>query len=73
LKKASATLGLTKIRDAGEKIHPLGAGIDEPGITGGPDEDGPYEKIQTTLESAKEDYLEVEILLRGYCSKELDS
>jgi hypothetical protein len=46
---------------------------DEPGITGGPDEDGPYEKIQTTLESAKEDYLEVEILLRGYCSKELDS
>ncbi|KAL5343699.1 signal transduction histidine kinase [Aspergillus crustosus] len=66
LKGSSATIGLTKVKDACEKIQHYGAGKDESGTTDEPDDGVSLEKIGKTLETAKKDYKEVEAFLREY-------
>ncbi|KAL4803685.1 signal transduction histidine kinase [Aspergillus unguis] len=64
LKGSSATIGLTKVKDACEKIQHYGAGKDETGTNDEPDQEKSLEKIQTTLETVKKDYKEVEDFFR---------
>ncbi|KAL4919945.1 signal transduction histidine kinase [Aspergillus aurantiobrunneus] len=66
LKGSSATIGLNKVKDACEKIQHYGAGKDESGTTDEPDENASLEKIKKTIETAKEDYKEVEAFFREY-------
>ncbi|KAL2826572.1 signal transduction histidine kinase [Aspergillus pseudoustus] len=66
LKGSSATIGLTKVKDACEKIQHYGAGKDETGNTDEPDEKVSLGKIKKTIETAKKDYKEVEAFLREY-------
>ncbi|KAI9366985.1 histidine-phosphotransfer domain, HPT domain-containing protein [Aspergillus egyptiacus] len=70
LKGSSATIGLSKVKDACEKIQHYGAGKDETGTTDEPDEKTSLEKIKKTLETAKKDYKEVEAFLREYFGNE---
>jgi osomolarity two-component system phosphorelay intermediate protein YPD1 len=64
LKGSSATIGLTKVKDACEKIQHYGAGKDESGTNDEPDEKVSLEKIEKTLATAKKDYKEVENFFR---------
>ncbi|KAL2835132.1 signal transduction histidine kinase [Aspergillus cavernicola] len=66
LKGSSATIGLTKVKDACEKIQHYGAGKDETGANDEPDEKVSLEKIGKILETAKKDYKEAEDFLREY-------
>ncbi|KAL2870848.1 Hpt domain-containing protein [Aspergillus lucknowensis] len=66
LKGSSATIGLTKVKDACEKIQHYGAGKDETGNNDEPDLEVTLDKIKKTLETAKRDYKEVEASLREY-------
>ncbi|PWY87698.1 histidine-phosphotransfer domain, HPT domain-containing protein [Aspergillus heteromorphus CBS 117.55] len=66
LKGSSATLGLTKVKDACEKIQHFGAGKDETGSTDEPDKKTSLSRIEKTLKQVKEDYKEVEAFLRKY-------
>ncbi|BCS20613.1 Hpt domain-containing protein [Aspergillus puulaauensis] len=70
LKGSSATIGLTKVKDACEKIQHYGAGKDESGTNDEPDEKVSLEKIGKTLETAKKDYKEVEAFFREYFGDE---
>jgi osomolarity two-component system phosphorelay intermediate protein YPD1 len=66
LKGSSATLGLTKVKDSCEKIQHYGQKRDEAGTTEEPDEKKCLEKIKETLVTVKEDYAEVEKVLRKF-------
>ncbi|KAE8372453.1 signal transduction histidine kinase [Aspergillus bertholletiae] len=68
LKGSSATLGLTKVKDACEKIQHYGAGKDETGTNDLPDDETSLKKIEKTLSDCKADYKEVEKFLRRYYS-----
>jgi len=65
LKGSSATLGLTKVKDACEKIQHFGAGTDEGGINKMSREDC-LKNIDQTLIDVKKDYNEVSTLLRRF-------
>lgn len=66
LKGSSATLGLSKVKEACEKIQHYGAGKDETGSTKQPDEKVSLQNIQNTLTEVKKDYKEVEAALRKF-------
>ncbi|KAL3475646.1 signal transduction histidine kinase [Aspergillus californicus] len=70
LKGSSATIGLTKVKDACEKIQHYGDNKDETGTNDEPDKKVSLEKIGKTLETAKKDYKEVEAFLREYFGDE---
>ncbi|KAJ5661803.1 uncharacterized protein N7477_009419 [Penicillium maclennaniae] len=71
LKGSSATLGLTNVKDACEKIQHYGAGKDESGSTDEPDETVSLKKIDTTLKEVKVEYAKVEKFLRRYYGEEV--
>ncbi|KAJ5293126.1 uncharacterized protein N7443_009079 [Penicillium atrosanguineum] len=71
LKGSSATLGLTNVKDACEKIQHYGAGKDESGSTDEPDETVSFKKIATTLKEVKVEYAKVEKFLRRYYGEEV--
>lgn len=66
LKGSSATLGLSKVKEACEKIQHYGAGKDETGTVAEPDQSASLKNIEATLKEAKEDYSEVETFLRRF-------
>jgi len=66
LKGSSATLGLTKVKDSCEKIQHYGQKKDEAGTTDEPDETLCLERIKETLVVVKEEYEEVEKVLRKF-------
>ncbi|KAL2215935.1 phosphotransmitter protein Ypd1 [Thermoascus aurantiacus ATCC 26904] len=66
LKGSSATLGLTKVKDACEKIQHFGARKDETGTVEEPDEATALANIKQTLNEVKEDYNEVATILRRF-------
>jgi len=66
LKGSSATLGLTKVKDSCEKIQHYGQKKDEDGTKDEPDEAKCLERIKETLVAVKEEYAEVEKILRKF-------
>ena len=66
LKGSSATLGLTKVKDSCEKIQHYGQKKDEDGTQDEPDEEKCLERIKETLVAVKEEYAEVEKILRKF-------
>jgi len=69
LKGSSATLGLTKVKDSCEKLQHYGQKKDAAGTTDEPDEEKCLERIKETLVAVKEEYAEVEkVLKRFYAS-----
>ena len=69
LKGSSATLGLTKVKDSCEKIQHYGQMKDEAGTADEPDEKKCLLRIKETLTAVKEEYAEVEkVLKRFYAS-----
>ncbi|KAL8885209.1 MAG: hypothetical protein Q9205_003777 [Flavoplaca limonia] len=66
LKGSSATLGLTKVKDACEKIQHFGAYKDETGTIEVPDKELCLERIKETMEPLKQDYAEAETILRRF-------
>ncbi|KAL4935475.1 hypothetical protein BDV06DRAFT_228792 [Aspergillus oleicola] len=70
LKGSSATIGLTKVKDACEKIQHYGAGKDESGTTDEPNQEKSLKNIGETIETAKKDYEEVEAFFRRYFGEE---
>lgn len=66
LKGSSATLGLTKVKDSCEKIQHYGQKKDEAGTEDEPDEEKCLERIKDSLVQVKEEYAEVEKVLRKF-------
>ncbi|KAF7947173.1 uncharacterized protein EAE97_004422 [Botrytis byssoidea] len=66
LKGSSATLGLTKVKDSCEKIQHYGQQKDEAGTTDEPDKEKCLARIKETLVSVKEEYKEVEKVLKKF-------
>lgn len=66
LKGSSATLGLTKVKDSCEKIQHYGQKKDEEGTIDEPDEAKCLERIKETLVAVKEEYAEVEKVLKKF-------
>jgi len=66
LKGSSATLGLTKVKDSCEKIQHYGQKKDEAGTTDVDDEEVCLEQIKETLVAVKEEYAEVEKVLKKF-------
>lgn len=66
LKGSSATLGLTKVKDSCEKIQHYGQKKDEAGTADEPDEKKCLERIKATLIAVKEEYAEVEKVLKKF-------
>jgi len=66
LKGSSATLGLTKVKDSCERIQHFGQKRDESGEKEEPDEKVCLDKIRDTLTAVREEYLEVEKVLKRY-------
>ncbi|CZS99456.1 related to multistep phosphorelay regulator 1 [Rhynchosporium agropyri] len=66
LKGSSATLGLTKVKDSCEKIQHYGQKKDDEGTEDEPDEDKCLERIKNTLVTVKEEYDEVEKVLKKF-------
>lgn len=66
LKGSSATLGLTKVKDSCEKIQHYGQKKDEAGTADEPDEDKCLDLIKDTLVAVKEEYKEVEKVLKKF-------
>ncbi|PLN76309.1 histidine-phosphotransfer domain, HPT domain-containing protein [Aspergillus taichungensis] len=66
LKGSSATLGLSKVKEACEKIQHFGNQKDETGSTDEPDDKVSLKNIEKTLTEVKKDYEEVETFLRRY-------
>ncbi|KAL8993759.1 MAG: hypothetical protein Q9169_006105 [Polycauliona sp. 2 TL-2023] len=66
LKGSSATLGLTKVKDACEKIQHFGAYKDETGTTEVPDKELCLRRIKETIVPLKRDYAEAETILKRY-------
>jgi osomolarity two-component system phosphorelay intermediate protein YPD1 len=71
LKGSSATLGLTNVKDACEKIQHYGAGKDESGSIDEPDDEVSLKKIGTTLKEVNVEYAKVEKFLRRYYGEEV--
>jgi osomolarity two-component system phosphorelay intermediate protein YPD1 len=66
LKGSSATLGLTKVKDSCEKIQHYGQQKDEAGTEDEPDKEKCLSLIKDTLVAVKEEYAEVEKVLRKF-------
>jgi osomolarity two-component system, phosphorelay intermediate protein YPD1 len=66
LKGSSATLGLTKVKDSCEKIQHYGQMKDDAGTTDVPDEAKCLAQIKDTLVTVKEEYAEVEKVLKKF-------
>ena len=66
LKGSSATLGLTKVKDSCEKIQHYGQKKDEAGTGDEPDEAKCLSRIKETLVAVKEEYAEVEKVLKRF-------
>lgn len=66
LKGSSATLGLTKVKDSCEKLQHYGQKKDAAGTTDEPDEAKCLERIEETLVAVKEEYAEIEKVLRKF-------
>lgn len=66
LKGSSATLGLTKVKDACEKIQHYGAKKDESGTVDEPDDAKSLGNIKKTMTEMREAYKEVTTLLRRF-------
>ncbi|KAK8198491.1 Phosphorelay intermediate protein [Zalaria obscura] len=66
LKGSSATLGLTKVKDSCEKIQHFGAHKDETGTRDEPDEKTCLKNCESTIAAAKEEFREVEKMLRRF-------
>jgi len=66
LKGSSATLGLTKVKDSCAKIQHFGQMKDEAGTADEPDEAKCLERIKETLKDVKEEYAEVEKVLKKF-------
>ena len=66
LKGSSATIGLTKVRHSCEKIQHYGQKKDDSGTTDVPDEAKCLEKIKETLVTVKEEYADVETVLKKF-------
>lgn len=71
LKGSSATLGLTNVKDACEKIQHFGAGKDEAGTVDEPDESVSLKNIDNTLKEVKVEYAKVEKFLRRFYGEEI--
>ena len=69
LKGSSATLGLNKVKDSCEKIQNYGSHRDETGNNPEPDDDVCLKRIRQTLAEVKEEYHDVEKILRDYYRK----
>lgn len=65
LKGSSATLGLTKVKDSCEKIQHYGQKKDDTGTKDISEEEG-LSKLRTTIEQAKEEFHDVEKVLRKF-------
>jgi len=65
LKGSSATLGLTKVKDSCEKIQHFGANKDETGTRDQSDEVC-LAKLKTTIEQAKQEFSDVEKVLKKF-------
>jgi len=65
LKGSSATLGLTKVKDSCEKIQHFGQNKDETGTRYQSDEVC-LEKLKTTIEQAKQEFSDVEKVLKKF-------
>lgn len=70
LKGSSATLGLTKVKDSCEKIQHFGAKKDETGTRDEPDDDVCLAACKVTIKQAKEEFKEVEKMLRRFYHEE---
>jgi len=70
LKGSSATLGLTKVKDSCEKIQHFGANKDETGTNDEPDDDVCLDRLKSTIKQAKQEFAEVEKLLKDYYEKQ---
>ncbi|GAB7365311.1 hypothetical protein MBLNU230_g6392t1 [Neophaeotheca triangularis] len=66
LKGSSATLGLTKVKDSCEKIQHFGAQKDVTGTHDEPDKDKCLKNCKETVAQAKQEFKEVEVLLRRF-------
>jgi len=66
LKGSSATLGLTKVKDSCEKIQHYGQQKDEAGTEDEPDKKKCLSLIKDTLVAVKEEYAEVEKVLKKF-------
>jgi osomolarity two-component system phosphorelay intermediate protein YPD1 len=66
LKGSSATLGLSKVKDACEKIQHLGAGKDEAGVNTILDRSVLLSSIKQVVKGVREDYSEVEKGLKAF-------
>jgi len=66
LKGSSATLGLTKVKDSCEKLQHYGQKKDAAGTADEPDEAKCLERIKETLVAVKEEYAEVEKVLKKF-------
>jgi len=68
LKGSSATIGLIKVRDSCEKIQNYGSMKDETGNHSEPEEEVCLSLLDSEISTAKEEYEEVEQLLRQFYS-----
>ncbi|KAG5298273.1 phosphotransmitter protein Ypd1 [Histoplasma ohiense] len=66
LKGSSATLGLTKVKEACEKIQNLGAGKDESGTVNEPNAAISLANIKKTLIETKDDYKDAVVRLKRF-------
>ncbi|KAK7730683.1 Phosphorelay intermediate protein [Botryosphaeria dothidea] len=66
LKGSSATLGLTKVKDSCEKIQHFGANKDETGTHDEPDDEKCLERLTKTIAQAKQEFKDVEKVLRKF-------
>ena len=66
LKGSSATLGLTKVKDSCEKIQHFGAHKDETGVHDVASDDVCLNNLRHTIAQAKDEFREVEKLLRRF-------
>ncbi|OJD17978.1 hypothetical protein ACJ73_08755, partial [Blastomyces percursus] len=66
LKGSSATLGLTKVKEACEKIQNLGAGKDESGTVNEPNKEISLGNIEKTLNETEKDYKDAVVRLKRF-------
>ncbi|KAK7183861.1 hypothetical protein DPSP01_010677 [Paraphaeosphaeria sporulosa] len=69
LKGSSATLGLSKVKDSCEKIQNYGQKKDEKGEKDITEEEG-LKKLETTIKQAKQEFHDVEKVLRKFYNDE---
>ncbi|KAF1977841.1 phosphotransmitter protein-like protein Ypd1 [Bimuria novae-zelandiae CBS 107.79] len=69
LKGSSATLGLNKVKDSCEKIQNYGQKKDEKGEKEITEEEG-LKKLETTIEQAKQEFHDVEKVLKKFYNDE---